>query len=74
MRAYEVCMGATSTKLAPWYVVPADDKENARLIVSKIILDTFESLKMHYPKTDAKRQQELLSIREQLMKDNPSGS
>jgi PPK2 family polyphosphate:nucleotide phosphotransferase len=58
MQAYEACLGATSTKVAPWYVVPADDKENARLIVSRIILDIFKSLKMHYPKTDAKRKQE----------------
>ena len=71
MQAYEACLSATSTKLAPWYVVPADDKENARLIVSKIILDTFKSLKMSYPKTNVKRQQELLSIRQQLMKEKP---
>ncbi len=68
MKAYEACLTATSTKHAPWYVVPADDKQNARLIVSKIILDTFNSLNMHYPETDAKREQELLSIRQQLMK------
>ena len=71
MQAYEACLSATSTKLTPWYVVPADDKENARLIVSKIILDTFKALKMSYPKTDAKRQQDLLSIRQQLMKEKP---
>jgi len=68
MQAYESCLSATSTKRAPWYVVPADDKENARLIVSKIILDTFKALKMHYPETDAKRRKELLSIRERLAK------
>ncbi|OIR17808.1 polyphosphate kinase 2 (PPK2) [mine drainage metagenome] len=71
MKAYEACLSATSTKNAPWYVVPADDKDNARLIVSQIILDTFKSLKMHYPLTDTKRQKELLSIREQLMKEKP---
>jgi PPK2 family polyphosphate:nucleotide phosphotransferase len=70
MQAYEACLGATSTKISPWYVVPADDKKNARLIISKIILDTFNSLKMHYPKTDARRRQELLSIREQLVKQD----
>ena len=70
MQAYEACLGATSTKNSPWYVVPADDKKNARLIISKIILDTFNSLKMHYPKTDARRRQELLSIREQLVKQD----
>lgn len=71
MRAYEACLSATSTKSAPWYVVPADDKENARLIVSRIILDTFKALKMRYPETDATRHQELLSFREQLLAEAP---
>lgn len=71
MQAYEDCLSATSTSLAPWYVVPADDKENARLIVSRIILDTFNALDLQYPATDTQRQQELLSIREQLMKEAP---
>ena len=52
MKAYEECLSATSTRDAPWYVVPADDKENARLIVSQIVLDTFEGLEMAYPKTE----------------------
>ena len=69
MKAYESCMSATSTKNAPWYVVPADDKKNARLIISRIVLDTFKVLKMSYPEVSAKRQQELLSIRQQLMKE-----
>jgi len=73
MQAYEACLSATSTTNAPWYVVPADDKENARLIISRIILDTFKALKMRYPEADAKRRQELLSIREQLMKEGPKG-
>jgi len=68
MTAFEECLSATSTSDAPWYVVPADDKENARLIVSQIILDTFKDLKMAYPKTTAKRRQELKSIRKQLAK------
>jgi PPK2 family polyphosphate:nucleotide phosphotransferase len=68
MKAYEKCLSATSTRRAPWYVVPADDKENARLIVSRIVLDTLEELKMSYPKTNAKRRRELLSIRRQLAK------
>jgi len=67
MTAYEECLSATSTKIAPWYVVPADDKENARLIISQIILDTFKTLKMCYPETDESRRQELLSIRKQLI-------
>ena len=71
MKAYESCMSATSTKNAPWYVVPADDKKNARLIISRIVLDTFKVLKMCYPEVNAKRQLELLSIRQQLMKEGP---
>ncbi|WP_026793289.1 ADP-polyphosphate phosphotransferase [Pleomorphomonas oryzae] len=65
--AYEECLSATSTDHSPWYVVPADDKKNARLIVSEIILDTFADLKMSYPKVDAARVQELQSIRAQLV-------
>jgi PPK2 family polyphosphate:nucleotide phosphotransferase len=70
-QAYASCLSATSTKQAPWYVVPADDKKNARLIVSRIILETFKALDMHYPETDANRQQELLSIRQQLIMEAP---
>ena len=66
--AFEACLNATSTHHAPWYVVPADDKENARLIVSQILLDTLNELKMAYPKSTAKRRQELKSIRKLLAK------
>ncbi|MDD2724606.1 MAG: polyphosphate kinase 2 family protein [Methylovulum sp.] len=68
-QAYEACLGATSTKTAPWYVVPADDKKNSRLIIAQIILDTLKALKMSYPEADASRQQELLTIRQQLMQE-----
>ena len=66
MTAYEECLNATTTRHAPWYVVPADDKENARLIVSQILLDTFEELRMAYPKSDAGRRRELRAIRKTL--------
>jgi PPK2 family polyphosphate:nucleotide phosphotransferase len=66
--AFEACLHATSTRDAPWYVVPADDKENARLIVSQIVIDAFKGLKMTYPKTTAKRRRELKSIRKLLAK------
>ena len=66
MKAYGACLPATSTHHAPWHVVPADNKENARLIVSRIVLDALDELKMAYPKTTAKRRQELKSIRQQL--------
>ncbi len=67
-RAYEACLTATSTQTAPWYVVPADDKENARLIISQVILDTIDSLKMSYPKPDKSHRKELQSIRKLLTK------
>lgn len=66
MKAYEQCLAATSTRCAPWYVVPADDKKNTRLIVSQIILDALESLKMTYPKSTASRRRELQAIRRRL--------
>jgi PPK2 family polyphosphate:nucleotide phosphotransferase len=68
MKAYEACLSSTSTSEAPWYVVPADDKENARLIVSRIVVDTLDELKMSYPKTSAERRRELLAIRKELVK------
>jgi PPK2 family polyphosphate:nucleotide phosphotransferase len=68
VQAYEECLQATSTHHAPWYAVPADDKENARLIVSQIILDALGELKMAYPKTTSKRRSELESIRKHLRK------
>jgi PPK2 family polyphosphate:nucleotide phosphotransferase len=66
MKAYEKCLSATSTEFAPWYIVPADDKANARLIVSRILLDTLQELKMSYPETSAARRRELLAIRKRL--------
>ena len=71
MKAYEECLKATSTDNSPWYVVPADDKQNARLIVSQIILDTFEGLDMAYPETSPERRKELLKIRQQLERQDP---
>jgi PPK2 family polyphosphate:nucleotide phosphotransferase len=69
MRAYEKCLSATSTEHAPWYVVPADDKLNARLIVSRILLDTVEGLELSYPKTTPARRRELLLLRKKLAKE-----
>ena len=66
MRAYEDCLTETSTEIAPWYVVPADDKDNARLIVSQIVLDALSDMKMSYPEVTAKRLQELKTIRKLL--------
>lgn len=66
MNAYEACLNATSTAHAPWYVVPADDKKNARLILSEIILDNMRDLRLSYPTVDKARLKELQAIRKEL--------
>jgi PPK2 family polyphosphate:nucleotide phosphotransferase len=66
MTAYEECLGATSTSRSPWYVVPADDKKNCRLIVSQIVVDALDALEMTYPRPSAARKRELQSIRKRL--------
>lgn len=69
MKAYAKCLSATSTDHAPWYIVPADDKPNARLIVSRILLDTIAALKLSHPKTSAARRRELRALRKQLQEE-----
>jgi PPK2 family polyphosphate:nucleotide phosphotransferase len=67
--AFEECLNTTSTKESPWFVVPADDKDNARLIISRIVMDAMKAMKMSYPKTTAKRKAELKAIRKLLLKE-----
>lgn len=67
-KAYEDCLSSTSTRHSPWYIVPADDKENARLIISRVVVDALERLKMEYPRSDAKARRELKSLRKELEK------
>jgi PPK2 family polyphosphate:nucleotide phosphotransferase len=69
MEAYEACLSATSTECAPWYVIPADDKENARLLVSKVVVETLRDMKMSYPKSDSTRKMELAAIRQLLISE-----
>jgi len=64
--AYEECLSTTSTQSAPWFIVPADDKDNARLIISRIVLDELKSLKMSYPEVSKEQHKELLKIRKEL--------
>ncbi|WP_449257951.1 ADP-polyphosphate phosphotransferase [Chlorobium limicola] len=66
MNAYEHCLEATSTAHAPWYVIPADDRKNARLLVSSIILDMFSSLDVRFPETGEERKRELQECRRLL--------
>ena len=67
MQAYAACLGATSTRTAPWYVVPADDKKNARLIISQIIVDALRDLQLSYPQLSASQRKALRSVRRQLV-------
>jgi len=70
MRAYGKCLEATRTHHSAWYNVPADDKDNARLIVSQIVIDVLDDPKMAYPRTTPKRRRELLAIGKQLEKSH----
>jgi PPK2 family polyphosphate:nucleotide phosphotransferase len=69
MRVYEDALSATSTREAPWYVVPADDKKNARLIVSEVLLSTLKGLKLHYPLPGATHKKELDAARRVLKRE-----
>ena len=71
MKAYEHCLSATSTREAPWYIIPADDKRNARLLVSRAILNTLEGLKLDYPRVSEDRRRELALIRKRLQAQAP---
>lgn len=64
--AYAECLSATSTEAAPWYAVPADDKENAQLIISEVVLDALRRLRMTYPRPTRARRRALKAIRKRL--------
>ncbi len=66
MAAYGDCLAATSTRDCPWYVIPADDKRNARLVMSSIINDTLSGLDLAYPRVDKARRAALMACRELL--------
>jgi hypothetical protein len=68
MKSYQACLSATSTADSPWYAVPADDKGNARLIISQVIVDTLQSLKMEYPKLAKEQRNKLQALRKLLAK------
>ena len=70
MRAYEDCLSSTSSDDSPWYVIPADDKENARLMIADIIVDTMRGLQLQYPVLDSRRQKELNAAKRSLLKSS----
>jgi PPK2 family polyphosphate:nucleotide phosphotransferase len=69
-KAYEEMINATATKQNPWYVVPADDKKNMRLIVAKIIVERLKELEMSYPEPDEARKQTLLGLIDTIKQQN----
>ncbi len=66
MKVYQACINATSTENSPWYIIPADDKQNARLIISAVLVDTLKSLKMHYPEPSNEQKEQLKQCRRLL--------
>lgn len=68
-QAYEDAINATATPEAPWFVIPADDKKNMRLIVARIVLEQLQALNMSYPEVTAERRAELQRYRQRLLDD-----
>jgi polyphosphate kinase 2 (PPK2 family) len=59
MEAYEACLGATSTKSAPWYVIPADHKWVSRALVAAVLTETLNSLGLEWPKVNGEQKREI---------------
>jgi PPK2 family polyphosphate:nucleotide phosphotransferase len=67
MHAYEEMIAATSTKHAPWYVVPADNKWYTRLVAAAAIVDTLKDLKLAYPTVDTPKRKQLDAAKRELL-------
>ena len=68
MNAYEEMIAATSTKAAPWYVVPADNKWYTRVVVAAAIVDTLKDLKLEYPKLTPEERKQLEAAKRELLR------
>jgi hypothetical protein len=68
MEAYQDCIQATASEHAPWIIVPADHKWFSRIVVAAAVIDTLESLDLHYPKVDEAKERELAAARKELGK------
>ena len=68
MKAYDEMIAATSTKHAPWYVVPADNKWYTRLVVAAAIVDTLKDLKLAYPTVDPEKRKQLAAAKRELLR------
>jgi PPK2 family polyphosphate:nucleotide phosphotransferase len=67
MVAYEEMIRNTSTEKSPWYVVPADNKPHARIIIASAIINTLDKLKLEYPKVSKEKMEELRAVRNELL-------
>jgi PPK2 family polyphosphate:nucleotide phosphotransferase len=65
--AYEDAISATNTQNAPWFIIPADDKWYARLVIARVITYYFQHLKIHYPVVTEKQKEELQKAKAQLL-------
>jgi PPK2 family polyphosphate:nucleotide phosphotransferase len=74
MTAYEEMIGSTSTEEAPWYVVPADHKSVARVVVSAAIVEALQTLKLDYPKIEGRALEELMAAERALKAEKPNRS
>jgi len=66
MEAYEDLIRETSTKEAPWYVVPADNKWFTRVVVAAAVIDALAEMKLAYPEMDERKRKELGAARQKL--------
>ena len=66
MRAYEECLATTSTRWAPWYVIPADKKWVTRSLVAAILTDTIQRLDLKWPKVTAEQKRAIAEAKQQL--------
>jgi PPK2 family polyphosphate:nucleotide phosphotransferase len=71
MAAYEEMIRATSTEYAPWYVVPADHKHVAWLVVAEAIVEALQGIKLEYPKITGAALKELKAVEKELRAEAP---
>jgi PPK2 family polyphosphate:nucleotide phosphotransferase len=69
MDCYQELLDKTSSPNSPWYVIPANDKKNARLIISRIILGELKSLDMHFPEVTDEFRAKLKAVKDVLNED-----
>ncbi len=66
MKAYEEALSATSTKWAPWYIIPADHKWVSRGLVARIMVSTIDKLDLRYPEVTPEQKEAIDQARKQL--------